>query len=843
MNKTLRAQLQMGPLTWVLLIILFILLGVVTLPRFFSLDDSYVQLASFGLVILVLVLVLVFLRRTNKRLARLASVAIEIGSGNFSSRSEEKGKDSIGNLAAAVNDMAGRIQLSVDQLRTQQGELKKSRIRLEKKNEQLSREHTRQESFGQFLSEINTVDINKLTKKGLDYLMYFSEAVLGQFYIVDKNTQLLFKIAEKGIDQSALNGLVVHDPDSGLPGEALRKNEWIVVDGLDDEVFPQVNLGFTQVGLRTVYALPVSFQGSSLGVVILACLRQVSDKRIQNIQNSIDALGSGLNNAFTYIQVQQQAKKLELANEELIEADRQRSEFVANMSHELRTPLNSIIGFSGILLKNTNQALGNKELNFSEKINRNGKHLLGLINDILDLSKIEAGRMDIAIRSVQLSPLLVDVVDMLHTQADAKKIDLSLDLPHNLPLVDTDMEKLKQVLINIVGNGIKFTTAGGVAIRPRWLQNGQVRIDVIDTGIGMSDDELDKIFLPFSQADSSTTRKFGGTGLGLTISKNIMELLDGSIEVDSKEGKGSTFSLFVPVARTVSHQQPQPSDAAQSKQPIFKKEQSDVSKRDQDNHQVNQAAGLDMESVISSRQKVMVVDDDQDARDLLYDYLQELGTQVITASNGTEALKLARQWRPDIITLDLMMPGIDGWEVLQTLKADPELKSISVVVVSIVADKRKALNLGALDALTKPLDPEELRKIVEQDVKQELKGTVLVIDDNEDVLALFKEILCDHPVRLKTATNGKLALEILKEEAPDLIFLDLMMPEMDGFTFLRVVRADDRFMNIPVVVVTAKQLTDQRRRELADRVVDVIEKGDDVMEGRVHSIVSDTLEK
>ena len=833
----------MGPLTWVLLAILFILLGVVTLPRFLSLNDSFVQFASFGLVILVLVLVLVFLRRTNKRLARLASVAVEIGSGNFSSRSEEKGNDSIGNLAVAVNDMAGRIQNSVDQLHTQQQELEKSRVRLEEKNEQLSREHTRQASFGQFLSEINTVDINKLTKKGLDYLMYLSEAVLGQFYIVDKSTELLFKIVENGIDHSALKGMVVNEPDKGLPGEAFRKNEWIVIDGIEDDVFPKVNLGFTQTGLRTVYALPVSFQGIGLGVVILACLHRVSEKRLQNIQNSIDALGSGLNNAFTYIQVQQQAKKLELANEELIEADRQRSEFVANMSHELRTPLNSIIGFSGILLKNTGDVLGKKELNFSEKINRNGKHLLGLINDILDLSKIEAGRMDIVIRSIQLSPLLLDVVDMLHTQADAKKIDLSLDLPANLPLVDTDMEKLKQVLINIVGNGIKFTVAGGVTIRPQWLQDGQVRIDIIDTGIGMSNDELDKIFLPFRQADSSTTRKFGGTGLGLTISKNIMELLEGSIEVDSEEGKGSTFSLFVPVARADSHKQPEQPVEDQGRKPIFEEEQPVEIKMDEEVRRIDQPAGMDMESVISSRQKVMVVDDDQDARDLLTDYLEELGTQVMTASDGTEALELAKQWRPDIITLDLMMPGIDGWEVLQTLKADPELKSISVVVVSIVADKRKALNLGALDALTKPLDPEELRKIVEHDIKQQLKGTVLVVDDNEDVLALFEEILSDHPVRVKTAANGKLALEILKEEVPDLIFLDLMMPEMDGFTFLRVVRADDRFMNIPVVIVTAKQLTDQRRRDLADRVVDVIEKGDDVMEGRVHSIVSDTLER
>jgi len=847
MKRKSKLKSQLSPLTWILLAILGVLLLVITLPRFVKLNETFIQIASAGLVIVVLFLVLVFIRRTNKRLSRLATVAIEIGSGNFTARSEEKKGDSIGNLSVAVNEMAGHIQNSVEKLRSQQREVEKNRQRLETKNKQLSVEYERQGSFGTFLAEINTVDMNRLTSKGLEYLISLSGSVLGQLYVIDKSTGCLFKISEHGIDKNALKELVPLDPETGLPGEAYRQDRWIVLDKIDKGAIPKVNIGFTKADLCSVSAIPITFQGEGLGVVVLAGLQTIHTELRQNIKNSIDALGSALNNSYTYIQVQQQAKKLEYANEELLEADRMRSEFVANMSHELRTPLNSIIGFSSILLKNSAKVLGQKELNFSEKIHRNGKHLLGLINDILDLSKIEAGRMDIEIRSSELSPLLHDIVDMLHTQAEVKHLGLYLELPEHLPKVKTDIEKLRQVLINIIGNAIKFTEKGNVTIRCQWLMGGEIEIAVIDTGVGIAKNKLDSIFQPFKQADSSTTRKFGGTGLGLTISKNIMELLGGEIGVESVEGAGSTFFIRLPA--TVSEQDQASVDAmvhdrdeVQSRSEIIQPENL-VTKSKEKQVDISQTIPVDMKTIISNKQRALVVDDNQDARDLLSDYLKELGTEVVTASNGIEALRMAREWRPDIITLDLMMPGIDGWEVLQSLKADPELRSISVIVVSIVADKRRALNLGALDALTKPLDQKDLKMILDQNFEKNLKGTVLIVDDNQDVLDLFCEILQNQSINVKTATNGKLALKELENVIPDLIFLDLMMPEMDGLTFLRIIQEDERFMNIPVTVVTAKQLTNQKRRELEMRVVDIIEKGDEVLERRVHKIVANTFEQ
>ncbi|HXH02100.1 MAG TPA: response regulator [Candidatus Competibacteraceae bacterium] len=818
---------RMRPLTWVLLALLATLLAVLYLPTLMRVDHDTMQTLGTGLALVVLLVGMFMIRHMTQRLARLAAVAEAIGAGDYASRAEDGHGDAIGLLARAINGMAERIQQAVGQLERQQAELESNRYQLEEQNSKLTQEYQRQARFGDFLESLNTVDVNTLGQKALDFILRSSDAQLGQIYVREERAGKLIKLSESGIDRAALRAFAGGNPEEGLPGEVLARKSLITIQDIDPQAFPAINLGFTSVQLRCVLGLPILFQDRALGVVLIGLLALPDETRLRVLQNAIDALGSALSNALTYKTVQQQALRLEQANQELLEADRLRSEFVANMSHELRTPLNSIIGFSSVLLKNREGTLNDKDLGYIERINRNGKHLLGLINDILDLSKIEAGRMELEFRPLSLAALARETVDMLHAQAEARHLKLALEVEAELPEIETDGDKLRQVLINLIGNALKFTEQGGVTVALRRVGDEAVALDVRDTGIGIPAEKLDLIFEPFRQADSGTTRKYGGTGLGLTITRSIVEMLGGRIGVQSRLGEGSTFTVLLPLTTqaapgAISAAPPVAALAEPAAEPA------------------PLAAAIPLPRPQGSR-VVLVVDDDADARELMANYIRDLGGQPVTTGDGQQALILARQYHPDLITLDLMMPGMDGWEVLRRLKGDPELCQIPVVIISIVADRRRALVLGAMDALSKPIAQDDLLAILRRSLQTDHQGRILVVDDNHEVHELFKTLLTGEVQEIRTASNGKEALEVLNHYEPDLIFLDLMMPEMDGLTFLRVLRTDRRLMNLPVVVVTAKQLSPAERRELEMRVVQVIQKGDDTLEGRLREVLESAL--
>ncbi|MEA3209780.1 MAG: two-component system, sensor histidine kinase and response regulator [Chthoniobacter sp.] len=515
-------------------------------------------------------------------------------------------------------------------------------------------------------------------------------------------------------------------------------------------------------------------------------------------------------------QLQKTAQDLQHSRAELLiakdaaeQANRAKSEFLANMSHELRTPLNSVIGFSNILLKNKAKNLRPEEINFLERIQVNGKHLLGLINQILDLSKIEAGRTELELTMVALDSVVRETVAQLEGQYRDKEVKLITELPESVAKLEADESKLKQIIINLVGNAFKFTERGAVTIRVvvEGEERRPLRIDVADTGIGIPKDRLEAVFEAFQQADASTTRTYGGTGLGLTISRALCHLMGYRMTVSSEVGKGTTFSVWLAPGETgrngfaasvVSEAAPQEHEA-QSPPPE--------------------------EPGILRDKLILVIDDEVDARVLLMQLIEEFGCRVIAASSGEQGLRMAREFQPDLITVDLIMPHMDGWQLVKEFKGDGQLRRIPIVVVSIAAKEQRGRILGAVDFVEKPLLREELVAALSRNLAG-AQSKVLVVDDDPDARQLVTTFLAEEGLHAETAGNGCEALKMLEHFSPDLVFLDLIMPEMDGITFLDTIRADARYCHLPVVIITAKNLTPQEIRELTAETRGVIRKTD-----------------
>ncbi|WGD31521.1 response regulator [Ancylobacter sp. WKF20] len=493
-------------------------------------------------------------------------------------------------------------------------------------------------------------------------------------------------------------------------------------------------------------------------------------------------------------------QQLREAKEAAESASRVKSAFLANMSHELRTPLNAIIGYSEILSEDAADEGNTAMVADLDKIQAAGKHLLGLINDILDLSKIEAGRMDVYLEQVFLTRMVEEVKTIVSPMMAKNENRFVIDCPMDIGSLRTDVTKLKQSLINLLSNAAKFTKKGEVVLRLLRIEGegGEVvRFEVADSGIGMSEEQMGRLFQAFTQADSSTTRNFGGTGLGLTITKHFAAMLGGTINVASQPGVGSTFTIELPVetktAAADSAAAPDLSDPGAPAEP----------------------------GAIT----VLVVDDDPAVHEVLAATLGKEGYVLRHARDGIEALNIMRREPPDIVTLDVMMPKIDGWSVLGIMKSEPALEHIPVIMLTIVDDRNLGYSLGASEYMTKPIDRQRLIALIHKFAPGEEEGLVLVVDDDPQVRAMIRKTIEDVGLHAAEAANGQAALDWLEaHHLPALVLLDLMMPEMDGFEFLSHVRADERFGDLPIVVLTAKELTAEEREFLARNTLLILNK-------------------
>jgi signal transduction histidine kinase/CheY-like chemotaxis protein len=583
--------------------------------------------------------------------------------------------------------------------------------------------------------------------------------------------------------------LVVLPGKETVIGKAVLERRTVhVPDVLADEDywFPELQ---RRGGYRTLLGVPMMSDDVPIGAIGIwrTAIDPFTEKEIEVVETF------AAHGAVAIVQVEL-VGQLEEKNRQLEVASRHKSEFLAQMSHELRTPLNAVIGFSEVLLERLFGELNEKQEEYLRDILGSGRHLLSLINDVLDVSRVEAGRMELEFRDLDVERVIEDALVLVREQAAKRGQTVALDVDADVPQARADERRIKQVVANLVGNAVKFTPEGGRIVVGARCVDDTVQVFVSDNGIGVAAGDQERIFEAFSQASAGPQPKPEGTGLGLTLSRQIVELHGGRLWLESRAGEGSTFTFSLPTRPGTTT----PATAAP------------------DRPGVDAGAG---------GRTVLLVEDDEHSIELLSLYLQDSGFDVVVARSGEEGLALARRLRPQGIVLDILLPGLDGWEFLARSKVDPAIAEIPVIIVSMVDERGRGLALGAADYLVKPIARGDLLGALSR-VTGASQATVLTIDDDPLALELATAVLEPAGYMVLTARTGSNGVALARSAQPDVILLDLVMPEVDGFAVVEQLRADPRTSSIPIVVLTSKTLTTEDERRLRGRIASLARKGE-----------------
>jgi signal transduction histidine kinase/CheY-like chemotaxis protein len=642
-------------------------------------------------------------------------------------------------------------------------------------------------ALGEVTQAVNsTLDLQTVLSTIVSKAVQLSDTDAGSIYVHDEMRQEFELQANYGMSDALIAALKEHHTDiSGAVAAAAKQGEPVQVPDMQAEPTIPANALMLDAGYRARLLVPLLRFNEVMGALVV---RRKAPGEFP--KSTIDLLRTfaaqsvlAIQNARLFQEIEEKGRQLELASQH-------KTQFVASMSHELRTPLNAIIGLTEMMVTNAPRFGTEKAAEPLRRVHRAGTHLLGLINQVLDLSKIEAGKLELNPESVNLAPLIDEVIGTARQLAEQNKNRLVVEAQEKLGTLTVDPMRLRQILLNLLSNACKFTSQGEVKLRVRQIVDGRnwIEFAVSDTGIGMTPEQQAKLFEEFTQADSSTARRYGGTGLGLAITRKLARMMGGDVSMESTPGKGSVFSVRLPArsgaaARSAANGGRPPSDDC-----------------------------------------VLVIDDDATARELIADHLKADGFSVVTASGGLEGLKLAKELRPMAITLDVMMPDLDGWSVLAALRQDAELAEIPVIMITILDEHRRGVALGAAGYLTKPIDRERLTRMIGRFRVPARQTRVLMVEDDGTQRERLRGWLEDEQWVVQEAANGRDALAILQDARPDVILLDLMMPEMDGFAVVAALQREPRWRDIPVVVVTARDLDAADRERLNSGVQSVLVK-------------------